>query len=62
MEEKEGIKLVYTGFKHPVYNQLWGDFVPNLSTVDLLFNEGEKSLSILTGIKRTLNFVLNSCY
>ena len=59
--EKEGVKLVYAGFQHPVYNQLWGDFVPNLSTVDLLFNEGEKSLSILTE-KRCLDFALNSRY
>lgn len=47
--EREGIKLVYTNFRHPVYQQLWGDFIPNLSIIDLLFNEGEKSLSILKG-------------
>ncbi len=45
--EREGIKLVYTNFKHPVYHQLWGDFIPNLSIIDLIFNEGERSLEIL---------------
>ena len=53
--EREGIKLVYIGFQHPVYHQLWGDFVPNLSIIDLLFNEGEESLSILKG-PRCFNF------
>lgn len=47
--EREGIKLVYTGFQHPVYHQLWGDFVPKLSIIDLLFNEGGESLPILRG-------------
>ncbi|MDP2729862.1 MAG: WbqC family protein [Dehalococcoidales bacterium] len=43
------ITLRYSDFKHPAYNQLWGDFVPNMSIIDLLFNEGEKSLEILLG-------------
>lgn len=33
----------------PVYPQLWGGFLPNLSTFDLLFNCGPRSLDILTG-------------
>ncbi len=33
----------------PVYPQLWGDFIPNLSTFDLLFNCGPKAREILTG-------------
>lgn len=45
--EKENIKLVYSDFKHPTYNQLWGEFLPNISIIDLLFNEGSKSLDIL---------------
>ncbi len=44
-----GIGLTYTDFKHPVYAQLYGDFIPDMSIVDLLFNEGEKSLEILNG-------------
>jgi hypothetical protein len=47
--EKEHIKLEYYDFKHPTYRQLWGDFVPGLSIVDLLFNEGENSLEIVKG-------------
>jgi hypothetical protein len=46
------IKLVFQDYKHPVYNQLHGDFVPYMSVIDLLFNEGEKSLEIIkSGVK-----------
>ena len=47
--EKEGINLEYYDFKHPTYRQLWGDLIPNLSIIDLVFNEGERSLEILKG-------------
>lgn len=46
-----GIALVYSDFKHPVYPQLWGEFVPNLSIIDLLFNCGSESLNILLSKK-----------
>lgn len=45
----EGISLRYSDFKHPAYGQLWGDFIPDMSIIDLIFNEGERSLEILTG-------------
>jgi len=41
------IKLIYDEFQHPVYKQLWSDFIPNLSILDLLFNRGQKSSQIL---------------
>ena len=44
---KAGIKLEYQDYRHPVYPQLHGEFVPYLSVVDLLFNCGPKSLEIL---------------
>lgn len=47
--KKEKISIRYSDFKHPTYTQLWGDFTPNMSIIDLIFNEGEKSLEILTG-------------
>lgn len=46
---KHSIKLEYSDFQHPVYQQLWGQFIPDLSIVDLLFNEGKRSLGILMG-------------
>lgn len=40
--EAQGIKVVFQDFKHPIYPQLAGEFVPNLSAVDYLFWVGEK--------------------
>lgn len=48
---EHGIKVEYQDYKHPVYNQLYGDFIPYLSVIDLLFNHGGESLSILTNKK-----------
>jgi hypothetical protein len=47
--EKQGITVEYQDYHHPVYKQLYGDFVPYLSVIDLLFNHGDGSLAILTG-------------
>lgn len=43
-----GVSLYFQDYNHPVYPQLFGDFVSHLSIVDLLFNCGPDSLSILT--------------
>ncbi|MBA4368371.1 MAG: hypothetical protein C0403_12135 [Desulfobacterium sp.] len=45
----QGIKVSYQDYQHPTYSQLYGEFVPYLSIVDLLFNHGWGSLAILTG-------------
>jgi len=42
------IDVEYHRYRHPIYQQLHGAFVPYLSLVDLLMNHGEDSLSILT--------------
>jgi hypothetical protein len=39
----EGIGLVYQDFEHPQYRQVAEPFIPQLSVVDLLFNEGGKA-------------------
>ena len=41
------IELSYQQYCHPEYRQLYGDFIPYMSVIDLLFNEGEKSLGII---------------
>ena len=43
-----GITVKYQDYRHPMYSQLHGGFVPCLSVVDLLFNHGRDSLSILS--------------
>ncbi len=47
-----GIKSLDQEFVHPVYRQQFGDFISNLSVVDLLFNHGDESLAILLGQKK----------
>jgi len=46
--QQNGIKITYHDYQHPVYFQQHGEFVPYLSVIDLLFNNGTKSLEILT--------------
>ncbi len=45
--KQEGIQVVFQNYVHPRYDQLYGDFEPFLSVIDLLFNCGPESLSIL---------------
>lgn len=45
--ENEGIKVEYYNFKPPVYPQLWGDFLYNLSIIDLVLNCGDKAVEII---------------
>lgn len=44
---EEGIALQYHQYEHPVYPQLFGEFLSHMSAIDLLFNQGEKSLEII---------------
>ena len=47
--EAAGIDLCYHRFDHPTYRQLHGDFVPFLSVVDLIANEGSAAPEIVRG-------------
>ncbi len=44
---QRGIRLAYAAFAHPVYPQLWGEFVPQLSILDVLFNCGPGTKAFL---------------
>jgi len=37
----------YFEFKHPIYEQLWGEFLPYMSIVDLLFNCGDNAINYI---------------
>ncbi len=39
--EKNGIKIEYQNYKHPVYPQLWNDFLPHMSILDFWMNSDE---------------------
>lgn len=45
---RHNIEVQFHNYNHPVYAQLFGDFVPYLSAADLLFNCGPESMSIIT--------------
>lgn len=44
---RHGIMVTYQDYAHPTYPQLYGAFVPYLSVIDLLFNCGDESMSII---------------
>ncbi len=43
----QGITPIFQEYIHPSYRQLHGNFVPNMSVLDLIFNEGVESLDVL---------------
>ena len=45
--KKKKIEVIFQDYKHPQYRQLHGSFIPNMSVLDLIFNEGPNSLSII---------------
>jgi len=49
--EKCGVELAFHKPKPCVYPQLWGDFLPDLSAFDLVFNCGPKAREIMFAIR-----------
>ncbi|MCH7818845.1 MAG: WbqC family protein [Candidatus Marinimicrobia bacterium] len=47
--DNDNIRLEFQNYTPIVYPQRFGDFVPNLSVIDLLFNCGKDSLSRIMG-------------
>lgn len=45
--DENGIQLNYQNYEPVPYRQLHGEFIPYLSMLDLLFNEGKESLNIV---------------
>lgn len=42
-----GIPVKYFNFQHPVYPQLFGEFLPFMSCIDMLFNCGDRSSALI---------------
>ena len=40
--KKSNIDVEFQKFQHPIYKQIHGGFIPEMSIIDLLFNEGRK--------------------
>ena len=48
------IPILYFNYRHPSYDQLWGDFLPYMSIIDLLFNTGNKAIEF---VKNNYEFI-----
>jgi hypothetical protein len=46
---ESGVDVIFQEYRHPVYAQLYGDFEPFMSVIDLIFNHGRESLNIIRG-------------
>ena len=46
---RSGVEIEWQDFKHPVYQQKGREFIPYLSTIDMVFNCGFQSKEILLG-------------
>jgi WbqC-like protein family len=45
--EKDNINVVFEEYNHPTYSQIHGDFIPYMSIIDVIFNNGNKVKSFL---------------
>ncbi len=45
--KKENIKVNFQNYKYKEYNQLFGEFVPNLSVIDLVVNTKKRASSLV---------------
>jgi hypothetical protein len=44
---EENIQVFHQNFVHPIYQQLYSPFLPQMSVIDLLMNHGKESLRII---------------
>jgi len=49
------IDVIYDNFPHPTYSQIYDVFIPNMSILDLLFNKGDESKSIVLNSIESIN-------
>jgi hypothetical protein len=50
--QRRSIEVVFQNYEHPIYRQMFPPFVPYASILDLLFNEGDRSLEIVRSGRR----------
>lgn len=44
---KQNIEIEFQNYLHPIYEQVYPNFIPSMAAIDLLFNLGEKSKKII---------------
>jgi hypothetical protein len=44
---QNGINVIFQNYQHKPYQQLWGDFLPYMSIIDLIMNHGTESLKFI---------------
>ncbi|WP_164084864.1 WbqC family protein [Pseudazoarcus pumilus] len=52
--DRRGISVSLHQYSHPIYHQMFSPFMPYASTLDLIFNEGERALEIIRSGRRSL--------
>jgi hypothetical protein len=58
--KQHGIRCVFQDYQHPVYPQQWGEFMPYMSVIDLLFNCGaDKARELITQSNLSREELLN---
>lgn len=50
--KRRSIEILFQNYQHPQYVQMFPPFVPYASILDLIFNEGERSLEIVRSGRR----------
>jgi hypothetical protein len=45
--QKKNIEVMYHHYRHPIYPQAFGEFLPYMCTLDLIFNCGPESRSVM---------------
>ncbi len=45
--DRAGVEIIFQEYRHPVYSQLWGEFSPFMSIVDLIYNQGGDAMEII---------------
>lgn len=55
--KESGIDVALQNFRHPVYPQLYGEFVSCLSIVDLLFNCGPDSMATVRACNSSIESI-----
>ncbi|MBE4907140.1 WbqC family protein [Bacillus luteolus] len=50
--KENNLTLQYQEFNHPVYQQNWGDFIANLSVIDMIFHCGPDTIHIIRSLRK----------